>query len=93
MEKLFDISHVVLIDHFLSFQVNGIPVTCDLARSSDVLARASADQVARIVVDPVGVGFHWPELDEDLSVSGILRDAGIQLTSKRAQLIKARQVV
>jgi hypothetical protein len=47
MEKLFEITHVVLKGHFLSFQVNGIPVTCDLAKSSDILARASADQVAK----------------------------------------------
>jgi hypothetical protein len=46
----------------------------------------------KIVVDPVGVGFHWPELDEDLSVHGILRDAGIQLTSEKAKPAKARQV-
>jgi hypothetical protein len=79
MEKLFDISHVVLQGHLLSFKVNGIAVTCDLARISDVLAQANKEQVANMIVDPVGVGFHWPALDEDLSVNGILKDLGIAL--------------
>jgi len=79
MEKLFEISHVTLKGHQLSFKVNGIFVTCDLAKTSDVLAQASAEQVANIMVDPVGVGFHWPALDEDLSVNGILKDLGIAL--------------
>jgi len=79
MEKLFEISHVTLKGHQLSFRVNGISVNCDLAKISDVLAQASAEQVANILVDPVGVGFHWPALDEDLSVNGILKDLGIKL--------------
>ena len=79
MEKLFEISHVLLKGHQLSFKVNDISVTCDLAKMSDVLARASKDQVANMIVDPVGIGFHWPALDEDLSVNGILKDLGIAL--------------
>lgn len=77
VEKMYDISHVVLNGHLLSFKVNGISVTCDLAKMSDVLAKANKEQVSRIVVDPVGVGFRWPELDEDLSVNGILKEVGI----------------
>jgi len=79
MEKLYDISDVALSGHILFFKVNGSSITCDLANVSDVLAKASKEQVANMVVDPVGVGFHWPVLDEDLSVNGILRDLGSKL--------------
>jgi hypothetical protein len=89
MEKLFEISTVVLNGHLLSFRVNGTPVTCDLAKISDVLAKASTAQVANMVVDPVGVGFHWPALDEDLSVNGILRDLGIEVRPLATQRIAA----
>ncbi|MDZ7361743.1 MAG: DUF2442 domain-containing protein [candidate division KSB1 bacterium] len=79
MEKLYNISDVSLKGYLLSFKVDGISVTCDLARISNVLAKASKEQVANMIVDPVGVGFHWPALDEDLSVNGILRELGIKL--------------
>jgi hypothetical protein len=93
MEKLFEISHVTLKGHQLSFRVNGISVTCDLAKTSDVLARASAEQVANILVDPVGVGFHWPALDEDLSVNGILKNLGIELHSSRVEVEEQAELV
>jgi len=79
MKKLYDISDVALNGHMLFFKTNGISVTCDLAKVSDVLAKASKKQVANMIIDPVGVGFHWPALDEDLSVNGILREPGIKL--------------
>lgn len=81
MEKLFEISHVTLKGYQLSFKVNGTSVTCDLAEMSDVLAPAGEEQVANMIVDPVGVGFHWPALDEDLSVNGILKELGVALHS------------
>jgi hypothetical protein len=89
MEKLFEISQVVLKGHLLSFRVNGIPVICDLAKVSDVLAKATTEQVANMVVDPIGVGFHWPALDEDLSVNGMLRELGIEVRPPITQRIAA----
>jgi len=74
MEKLHDISDVALKGHILFFKAAGVSVTCDLAKISDLLAKASKEQVTNVIVDPVGVGFHWPALDEDISVNGILRD-------------------
>jgi hypothetical protein len=93
MEKLFEISHVTLKDHQLSFKVNGTSVACDLARMSEVLARASKEQVANMIVDPVGVGFHWPALDEDLSVNGILKDLGIALHSSKVAMEEQAELV
>jgi hypothetical protein len=93
MEKLFDISHVTLNGHQLSFQVNGIPVTCDLVKMSDILAKASKEQVANVIVDPVGVGFHWPVLDEDLSVNGILRDLGIKPSKSKTEVAEQAELV
>lgn len=92
-EKLFDISHVALNGHLLSFKINEISVTGDLASMSDVLARASKEQVANMIVDPVGVGFHWPALDEDLSVKGILRDLGIALPPAKAEMEEQAELV
>jgi hypothetical protein len=35
------------------------------------LAHGTADQLSRIELSPYGI--HWPDLDEDLSFSGLLR--------------------
>ncbi|NUM77965.1 DUF2442 domain-containing protein [candidate division KSB1 bacterium] len=88
MEKLYDIGEVTLHDYLLSFKVNGIPVTWNLAKVSKTLAQATPEQVAKMIVDPVGVGFHWPALDEDLSVTGILRDLGIRLPTAKPRVSK-----
>jgi hypothetical protein len=79
MEKLYEVSHVAVNGHQLSFKVNGIAVICNLAKISEVLANATQEQIANVIVDSIGVGFHWPALDEDLSVNGILRELRIKL--------------
>ena len=43
------------------------------------LAAASPEQRQAAELSPGGYGIHWPLIDEDLSVSGLLRDlASIQ---------------
>jgi hypothetical protein len=46
------------------------------ARCSRVLAGATTEQRMQAELSPGGYGIHWPLLDEDLSVSGLLRDHG-----------------
>ena len=94
MEKQYNINSVALNGHMLSFKANGILVTCNLAKVSDVLAQATKEQVANMIIDPVGVGFHWPALDEDLSVNGILRELGIKLpVSQKEVMTKHAELV
>ncbi len=35
------------------------------------LARGSSEQLNRIEISPLGL--HWPDLDEDLSIQGLLK--------------------
>jgi hypothetical protein len=93
MEKLYDITEVTLTGHLLSFKVDGVRVTCDLSKASEALAKATREQVENLVVDPVGVGFHWPELDEDLSVNGILKEAAIALPMRGSEKSEHVQLV
>ncbi len=43
------------------------------ARCSPVLAAASDEERRRAQLSPGGYGIHWPMLDEDLSIAGLLR--------------------
>ena len=38
-----------------------------------LLAEATDAQLAGVEVGPVGIALHWPALDEDLSVAGLVR--------------------
>jgi hypothetical protein len=42
---------------------------------SSVLWAATPEQRARCEIGGGGIGLHWPELDEDLSVAGLLAGA------------------
>ena len=44
-----------------------------------VLHRATADQRRRYEIGGGGIGLHWPDLDEDLSVAGLM--AGVDARS------------
>jgi len=46
------------------------------------LLHASAEQRAKFELSGGGTGIHWEELDEDISVDGLLRGVG-DLTAKR----------
>ena len=43
-----------------------------------VLLRASADQRTKYEIGSGGTSLHWPELDEDLSVAGLMAGADLQ---------------
>jgi len=45
-------------------------------RCSPRLAAATADQRRKAILSPGGYGIHWPLLDEDLSVEGLLGARG-----------------
>ena len=44
-------------------------------RCSEKLASATEGQRSTAELSPGGYGIHWPLLDEDLSISGLVRDA------------------
>jgi hypothetical protein len=44
-----------------------------------VLRDATPEQRARLEIGGGGVGLHWPDLDEDLSIAGLM--AGVDLHS------------
>ena len=46
-----------------------------LAAFSDRLLKATPAERAAYAVSPSGYGIHWPLIDEDLTVDGLIRDA------------------
>jgi hypothetical protein len=52
--------------------VDGRHVDKNLGDLSRRLGAASAEQLGQFEVSPSGYGIHWPLLDEDLSIDGLL---------------------
>lgn len=59
---------------------DGVTVKAD-TRGFERLSNASPEQLRKAEIRARGTGIHWEELDEDLSVSGLVRDFG----TKKAQ--------
>jgi hypothetical protein len=60
-------------DKHLALVLSDREVHIPWSQCSSVLARATAEQRQRAELSPGGYGIHWPLLDEDLSVEGLLR--------------------
>ena len=77
-ETMIETKHRVTIvgtgEDRLTLEIDGRTVSAEWRALSPRLAEAP--QVAReaIEVSPASYGLHWPLVDEDLSIDGILRD-------------------
>lgn len=77
-EAMIETKHRVTIvetgEERLTLDIDGKTVSAEWRTLSPRLGEAP--QLARelIEVSPAGYGLHWPLVDEDLSIDGILRD-------------------
>ncbi|MFH1708096.1 MAG: DUF2442 domain-containing protein [Planctomycetota bacterium] len=72
MDKAHIVQGVTVEGTILKMTVDGRACEFDLSRVSKRLAQATAAQRVRFEVAPSGYGIHWPEVDEDLSIDGLL---------------------
>jgi len=73
----FDAQWIIVI-------VDGQTVRLPIAETSQRLANASETERKTYQVSPSGYGIHWPTLDEDLSIDGLLRLAQTQATESQS---------
>ncbi len=72
MDRVHDIRKVTVSGCVLHLDVDGKTYQIDLAKVSSRLARATQAQREQVEVSPSGYGLHWPAVDEDLSVDGLI---------------------
>jgi hypothetical protein len=72
MNKHHEISSVSVSRGILVAVVDGKPLSVDLRALSTALRSASDDDLAIFEVSPSGYGIHWPLVDEDISIDGLL---------------------
>ena len=72
MDKAHDVEGVSFQGTVLVLRVDGREYRVDVAEVSERLAKATPTQRANFEVSPAGYGIHWPDLDEDLSIDGLI---------------------
>jgi len=82
VDKAHEVKSVSISGNTMRMSVDGRVHTINLADHSKRLAKASPEQKRRFVVSPSGYGIHWPELDEDLSIDGLI---GVEHTGPLAE--------
>ncbi|MCB1721500.1 MAG: DUF2442 domain-containing protein [Rhodospirillales bacterium] len=74
-DELFQIEEAFCDDDYLRIVLKGGLCLSTPLTWYERLSGASPEQRDNLRVLPFGDGIHWPDLDEDLSVKGILRYA------------------
>ena len=78
MEKVFEISAISFENDYFIIIINNQEYRFQISKISEKLANADDKQRNNYLISPSGYGIHWPALDEDLSVNGLLNLAKSQ---------------
>jgi hypothetical protein len=72
MDKAHEVGEISFRGTTMFLRVDGKDYEVDISSQSQRLASATLAQRQNFVVSPSGYGIHWPDLDEDLSVDGLI---------------------
>ena len=73
MNQAHDLQGIIIVGTVMRLTVDRRKHRIDLASVSERLAKATPAQRRNFEVSPAGYGIHWPEVDEDLSIDGLIR--------------------
>lgn len=73
MEKAYNISELRFENEYLILIVDDQTIRLKLENISDKLKYATEQQRNDFRISPSGYGIHWRQLDEDLSINGLLK--------------------
>jgi hypothetical protein len=72
MGRHHKIEKVTIEKGIISLSIDGSSLQINLEDVSDVLANAKEEEQQEFEVSPSGYGIHWPLIDEDISIDGLL---------------------
>jgi hypothetical protein len=73
MEKAYNITEIKFENNNIILVINNQKVKFKLEDISEKLAHANEQQRNDYKISPSGYGIHWKQLDEDLSINGLLK--------------------
>ncbi len=72
MNKAHDVQNVSFSGTILRLRVDGHDYEVDVSQQTERLANATREQREHFEISPAGYGIHWPAIDEDLSIDGLI---------------------
>jgi hypothetical protein len=72
MNKQHEVKKLSFENSHMRLEVDGKEYVFDLKEISPRLLEASAEERMKYEISPSGYGIHWPLIDEDLSIDGLL---------------------
>jgi hypothetical protein len=72
MNKAHNIQSIRISGTVMFLRVDGMDRQIDIAKQSERLEKATQKQRENFEVSPSGYGIHWPDVDEDLSIDGLI---------------------
>jgi hypothetical protein len=72
MNKAHNIQNLVIAGTIMHLEVDGKKYEIDIVKYSERLAKATQKQREKFEISPSGYGIHWPDIDEDLSIDGLI---------------------
>jgi hypothetical protein len=72
MDGHHKVEKVTIEKGILSLSVDGRSLQINLEDVSGILANAKEEEQQTFEVSPSGYGIHWPLIDEDISIDGLL---------------------
>ena len=72
MTKYHSVEHISFTNDNMKLKVDGKEYSFPLPDVSERLAKASKIERETYEISPSGYGIHWPLIDEDLSVDGLI---------------------
>jgi len=72
MKKHHQVENVRIEKGILRLIVDGNNIQRELKDVSSLLATAKEEEQKEFEISPSGYGIHWPLLDEDISIDGLL---------------------
>ncbi len=72
MKKHHDISNLHFSGDYMILTVDGAELSLMTREVSSLLAQASDKEKEEYEISPSGYGIHWPLIDEDIAVDGLL---------------------
>ena len=72
MNVYHKVDEIRIENGILSLSVDGQPISKTLTEISPALASASDKEINHYEISPSGYGIHWPLIDEDISIDGLL---------------------
>ena len=72
MKKFHTVKKLFFENDRLHVHINGNEYEFELRKISKALLKANRNQRETFEISPSGYGIHWPLIDEDLSIDGLL---------------------